>query len=76
MEDSGVVGREYCPACEPTTDPLAEVVTVRFCGEHELAYCGTEDGRVTVHNISPGGGVDGADGGDCREFGAWLAGRR
>lgn len=40
------MARAYCPTCEPRTDPFAEILIVRYCGEHLLVDDGSEDARV------------------------------
>lgn len=35
--------RQYCPECSPETDPLTELVTVCYCGEHCPQTDGTAD---------------------------------
>ena len=72
--DSGLVGRYYCPACESDANDRAEVLTVRFCVEHAPACEGPDDERLRLTILGQGG--DTAEGQDCREFAAWLAGRR
>ena len=55
--------RPYCPTCEPETDPVEELVTVRYCGRHDPDRAGVED-----ECVPPGLGIGGgeADGHDCR----------
>ena len=71
--DSGLVGRHYCPACEPEADEGAEVLTVRFCVEHAPTCEGPDDERLRLTIQGPSGDAEGAD---CRTFATWLAGRR
>lgn len=44
--ESGVVGREYCPACEPEADPIREVLTLKWCWHHTPSAAGSEDAAV------------------------------
>lgn len=38
--------RDYCPLCEPTTDPTRELVTERRCFRHAPERAGLDDGLV------------------------------
>jgi hypothetical protein len=41
-----VVTRDYCPTCEPTVDPVRELVTVFYCGAHAPILLGGADDQV------------------------------
>ncbi len=54
------VGRSYCPACEPTADPMREILDIRWCDTHTPARDGLDDGKVhfevaAVLSIEAGG---------------------
>ena len=38
--------REFCPGCEPETDPIKEFVIERWCFRHQEAQQGTADEQV------------------------------
>jgi hypothetical protein len=40
------MSRSYCPGCEPTADPIGEVLDVRWCDVHAPGRDGLEDGRA------------------------------
>ena len=74
IPDTPNMTRPFCPRCEPEADVLGEVLTVRFCVEHAPACEGPDDDRLRLSIQGHGG--DTAEGRDCAEFAAWLAGRR
>lgn len=43
LPDSPVVGRAYCPGCEPTADPDQEILDVRWCDTHAPPRDGADD---------------------------------
>lgn len=52
--DSPLVGRPYCPRCEPEADPTAEILDVRWCDAHRPAPEGTDDTRATARSYLSG----------------------
>ena len=38
----------YCPGCDPERDPIREVLTVRWCDEHQPKYEGVDDEKATI----------------------------
>jgi len=38
-----VVAVLWCPTCEPSRDPLAEVLDLSYCAQHEPGRGGLED---------------------------------
>jgi len=43
IEDTPVVATFYCPGCEPTRDPLKEILSVHWCDEHRPDFEGHDD---------------------------------
>lgn len=41
------LGMEWCPGCEPDRDPTREILSTRWCEEHE-SVIGSADGSVPV----------------------------
>ncbi len=48
VPDTPVIGRTYCPACEPEADPLSEILETRYCALHGVAIEGSEDSGVVA----------------------------
>ena len=48
LPDSPTVARPYCPDCEPTADPCAEILDVRWCTAHAPTWNGLDDETVTA----------------------------
>lgn len=48
LRDTPVVGRAYCPGCEPEADPTLEILDVRWCEAHAPVNTGADDGLVTA----------------------------
>lgn len=44
----------YCPACDPERDPIREILTVRWCDEHQPPCGGTDDERADVGRMAVG----------------------
>lgn len=66
IEETGIVGKQVCPACYPDTDFAGkDVITVSWCYEHQPTIDGTADKDVPAA-IWIGRGE--ADGHDCREI--------
>lgn len=38
----------YCPGCAPERDPTAEILTVRWCADHQPRIAGFDDERASV----------------------------
>lgn len=60
------VARMYCPGCEPTADPCAEVLDVRWCATHGPVPRGAEDDAVVVQSWMSGSTEAGGE--DNRRF--------
>ena len=63
---SSVVVRPYCPGCEPETDPMRELLELRWCPSHAPAWDGTDD--ILVAATSRAGGSAEAGGEDNRRW--------
>jgi hypothetical protein len=50
------VTRDYCPECEPSSDPLRELLIVRWCHRHTPSEGGTADEQVKLEHIPTGCG--------------------
>lgn len=61
-----MLGRSWCPDCEPERDPTREILETRWCGRHALRLGGADDEGVRVRLIGTGG-VGDADGAACRQ---------
>lgn len=48
LNKSGDQTRQYCPGCEPDTNPLTELVNVCYCGTHCPAESGVEDQHPAI----------------------------
>lgn len=46
LADTPVLGRSWCPACEPERDPTREILDTRYCDAHRPATAGDDDARV------------------------------
>lgn len=46
--DTPSLARLYCPGCEPTADPLHEILDVRWCGTHGQREHGLDDEMVVA----------------------------
>lgn len=38
----------YCPGCEPTRDPLKEILVVQWCVHHQPSFESPDDERATL----------------------------
>jgi hypothetical protein len=60
IRDTVVLGRIYCPGCEPEADPIDEILDVRWCEEHAPRGTGLDDAmagaRLSVSGTSEAGG--------------------
>lgn len=54
VSESPVVGRYYCPGCEPDVDPTRDVFRVNWCAEHIPDRKGVDDNRVTLSETPAG----------------------
>lgn len=52
LPDSPVVGRSYCPTCEPGTDSDVEIVSVTYCANHQPDRAGAEDEKMAETHLS------------------------
>ncbi len=48
LADTPNLAASYCPGCSPERDPIAEILTVRWCEEHRPRDGGSDDERATV----------------------------
>jgi len=46
MNDTPNLAASYCPGCEPTRDPLQEILSVHWCDEHRPEFDGHDDDRA------------------------------
>lgn len=70
LAETGMVGRQWCPRCEPDADPLAPVLFERWCGRHEPSRKGLDDDALK--GGSPPSGTSEAGGATCRAFGELI----
>jgi hypothetical protein len=76
MNEPRTEATTYCPTCEPTRDPVAEILSVHYCGYHPPGISGADDGRAKVSPEHLYGGLD-AGGEGNRDFCAFVhRGRR
>jgi len=61
MPDTPSVARPYCPGCEPTTDPVEEILDVRWCDTHRPKDAGAEDEKITANAYLSGSAEAGGD---------------
>ncbi len=54
IPDSPVIGRPYCPGCEPDADPSREILDVRYCESCALSYRGVDDAAVEAEAFLSG----------------------
>src|SRR5262249_31181997 len=47
LPDSPLVGRAWCPGCEPLADPTLQVLDIRYCDQHLPGRSGLDDEAVT-----------------------------
>lgn len=66
----GPIIRPYCPGCEPNTDPMAELLELKWCPTHTPAWDGADD--ILVPEASHPGGSAEAGGEDNRRWCASL----
>lgn len=65
IPDTPVLGRPYCPGCEPDTDPR-EILDVRWCDCHTPDRDGLDDGSVPA-GVWPSGSME-SGGNDNRRW--------
>ncbi len=62
LADTPILGRSYCPQCEPDADPLSEILDTRYCENHTPARDGSADELVIsqayMSGSSEAGGCD------------------
>lgn len=61
LTDTPVVARSYCPGCEPDTDPVREILDVRWCDAHTPARDGPDDAVVASDAYLSGSAEAGGD---------------
>lgn len=69
LPDSPVVGRAWCPGCEPGADASAEILDVQYCYAHPPAREGAADADVPIADVYLSGSTEA--GGDSNR--AWCA---
>lgn len=64
LPDTPVVGRAYCPGCEPDADPSREVLDTRWCEKHAPTREGKDDDVIRssayLSGSAEAGGVENA----------------
>ncbi len=58
-------GRYWCQLCEPSADPIAEILIPRTCFRHQVETPGADDERASVRNAALYSSEQ-ADGAACR----------
>jgi hypothetical protein len=48
LNDTPNLAATYCPDCDPGRDPLQEILTVRWCDEHQPKFEGLDDDKANV----------------------------
>lgn len=48
LADTPNLAGSYCPGCAPERDPIREILTVRWCDEHQPGCGGFDDEKATV----------------------------
>lgn len=48
LNDTPNLAASYCPGCDPARDPLREILTVRWCDEHQPKFEGLDDEKAQV----------------------------
>jgi len=71
LQDTGFVGRTYCPGCEADADPIRELLTIARCWQHQLAEPKGADDDL-VPSSGPMLACGEADGSDCRRVAELL----
>ena len=56
-----MLGRAYCPGCEPDADVLTEALDTRYCPVHELRMGGSDDDHSTARGAPTMGEAGGED---------------
>ncbi len=65
--ETGLVGKLYCPGCEPEADEFVEILTVSWCCQHAPRAEGDADDLTGPRTVALASGGD-AEGEDCRAF--------
>ncbi len=55
------VARAYCPGCEPSADPLLEILDVHWCDAHSPCRAGSDDVLATARGTAYGSAEAGGD---------------
>ena len=58
---SPVVARTWCPGCDPSADPLVEILDVHYCEEHTPARTGSADRIVAADIVITGSAEAGGE---------------
>lgn len=61
MPDSPMVGRLYCPDCDPDADPSTEILDVLWCETHRPASGGADDAIVSASGYLSGSSEAGGE---------------
>lgn len=61
LPDTPVLGRRYCPTCEPEADPTREILSTAYCTTHEPGCRGADDPPASWYRS----GSAEAEGADC-----------
>ena len=69
LPDFPVVAVLWCPTCAPERDPLAEVLDLRYCAQHEPGREGLDDTAESL-KVTPYLSGSGEAGGDDNR--AWC----
>lgn len=55
IPDTPMLGRVFCPACEPDADPTREILDVRYCEYHQPKPEGADDALAGPSSYLSGG---------------------
>lgn len=70
LADTGDLGHDYCPTCEPERDAFTDILRVRYCEPHALDVSGSAD-HLTGPIIYMSGSNE-VEGADCRAMAELL----
>jgi hypothetical protein len=59
LGDSPDLSRAYCPGCEPSADPLREILRVFWCAAHAPSIDGPDDDLIKRDLVLSGSGEAG-----------------
>jgi hypothetical protein len=54
VTETANLASSYCPRCDPERDPSREILTVRWCHEHQPTCEGADDERANVGRVALG----------------------